>query len=397
MIICLVLVAWLAQTVPGAGEVRGRVTDQDGLAVPGATVFIISSRAADTAHKTITGNQGRFTFVGLAPGAYSVRAELDGFNPADHRVQVTAGGTAEVMLQLVVRPYGETVIVTGSRKEEMVRYAPAAISVQSAADIQAKPVANFADVLRSVPGVNVIQFSARDVQFVARGAASQASNKTLALVDGRPAYQPYYGMIVWDLLGVDFDEIKQVEVMRGPGSALWGTNALTGVVNIITRDPGEDLGTHVRLGGGSLDTADVALRHSGVRGRIGYKFSGSFFTQRAWDRPSTLPDGTPLPAYPNQGTERVSGSARLDFKPDDLTRGMPPRAAASSRRLVLRMHARCVRVSGACNSNRARPAAACRSTRTMHARPACSQTMWRHSHISRGRWKWNTGSSGRGT
>jgi outer membrane receptor protein involved in Fe transport len=107
--------------------------------------------------------------------------------------------------------------------------------------------------------------------------------------------------------------------MRGPGSALWGTNALTGVVNIITRDPGEDLGTHVRLAGGSLDTADVALRHSGVRGRIGYKFSGSYFTQKAWDRPTALPDGTPLPVYPNQGTERASGSARLDFKQDAET------------------------------------------------------------------------------
>lgn len=310
--------AW-AQTGAPTGEVRGRVTDQEGLAVPSATISIVNP-ASGAARTAITGDSGTFTFAGLAPGAYRVRAELGGFTPAERdAVQVTAGAVTEITLELSVLPYGETVVVTGSRKEEMVRYSPAAMSVQGSDEIQLKPAANYADVLRSVPGVNVIQFSARDVQFTARGATSQASNKTLALVDGRPAYQPFYGMIIWDLLGVDFDEIKQVEVMRGPGSALWGTNALTGVVNIITRDPGEDLGTHVRLGGGSLDTADVALRHSGLRGRVGYKFSASFFTQQPWERPSTLPDGTPLPVYATQSTNRASGSARFDFKQDAST------------------------------------------------------------------------------
>lgn len=309
----------LAQTGSPSGEVRGRVADQEGLAIPGATVSIVNP-ASGAARSTTTNETGTFTFAGLAPGAYRVRAVLGGFTPAERdAVQVAAGAVVEVTLELAVLPYGETVVVTGSRKEEMVRYSPAAISVLGTDEIQAKSVQNYADVLRNVPGVNVIQFSARDVQFTARGAASQASNKTLALVDGRPAYQPYYGMIIWDLLGVDFDEIKQVEVMRGPGSALWGTNALTGVVNIITRDPGEDLGTHVRLGGGSLDTADVAVRHSGLRGRVGYKFSASFFTQKAWDRPDALPDGTPLPVYPNQGTDRASANARIDFKRDAST------------------------------------------------------------------------------
>jgi iron complex outermembrane receptor protein len=306
------------QTRVPAGEVRGLVKDQDGLVVPGAIVSIVHR---DTGHSrsTTTDGTGAFSFAGLPQGPYRIRVELGGFVPGQHDLDAPPGAGALVLMELKVLPYGETVVVTGSRKEEMVRYLPAAVSVLGAADIQSKPVATYADVLRSVPGVNVIQFSARDVQFVARGAASQASNKTLALVDGRPAYQPYYGMIIWDLLGVDFDDIKQVEVMRGPGSALWGTNALTGVVNIITRDPADDLGTHVRMGGGSLDTADVALRHSGVRGRAGYKVSASYFTQKPWERSSSLPDGTPLPSYQNQGTNRFSGAGRLDLRQSDQT------------------------------------------------------------------------------
>lgn len=305
----------IAQTGAPTGELRGRVVDQDGLAVPGAAVLLLRPAPDSSgAGLTITGKGGAFTFAKVTPGTYRLVAQLDGFISTERdAVQVSAQSATEMVLQLVIRPYAETVVVTASRKEELVRYAPGAISVQSGNDIQSKPVANYADVLRSIPGVNVIQFSARDVQFVARGAASQASNKTLALVDGRPAYQPYYGMIIWDLLGVDFDDIRHVEVMRGPGSALWGTNALTGVVNIITRDPGDDLGTHVRIGGGSLETADIALRHSGVRGRTAYKVSTSFFSQGAWERPSSLPDGTPLPVYENQGTKRFSGTARFDF------------------------------------------------------------------------------------
>jgi len=295
------------------GELRGRVTDPGGLTVPGVTVSVVDP-ATGAARTTTTDGEGTFSIASLPAGTYRVRAELGGFSPAlKDAVAVASGGVANITLELTLLPYGEAVVVTGSRREELVRYTPAAVSVLGQEDVQSKPVQNYADLLRVVPGANVIQFSARDVQFTARGAVSQSSNKTLALVDGRPAYQPYFGMIIWDLLGVDFDEIKQVEAMRGPGSAMWGTNALTGVVNIISKAPAEDVGTHVRLGAGELGTADVAARHSGVRGRLSYKLSGSFYRQDAWDRPAALPDGTPLPEFESLGTQRTSGSARFDF------------------------------------------------------------------------------------
>jgi iron complex outermembrane receptor protein len=94
---------------------------------------------------------------------------------------------------------------------------------------------------------------------------------------------------------------------------MWGTNALTGVVNIITKSPEEDLGTHVRVGGGELGTADFAARHAGVRGRISYKFSGAFYRQDGWERPSALPDGTPLPVFDSLGTRRSAVLGRVDF------------------------------------------------------------------------------------
>src|SRR5687768_4643759 len=126
MIISLVFVAWIAaQTVPATGEVRGRVVDQEGLSVAGAAVFLINP-SSSAARLTLTKNAGTFTFTGVAPGAYNVRAQLDGFTSAERDgLQVTAGMVTEVVLTLTVRPYGETVVVTGSRKEELVRFAPA--------------------------------------------------------------------------------------------------------------------------------------------------------------------------------------------------------------------------------------------------------------------------------
>jgi outer membrane receptor protein involved in Fe transport len=230
--VCLALLAMstqaFAQGATPTGGVNGRVADPDGLTVPGASVSILNPQSGAVKFAT-TGDAGTFEFTGLLPGTYRVRAELGGFTPAERQdVQVTAGSTTAVELVLTLLTFGETVVVTASRKEEMVRYSPAAISVIGGDDLLTKPVQNYADVLRAVPGVNLIQFSARDVQFTARGAASQASSKTLALIDGRSAYQPYYGMIIWDLLGVDFDEIKQVEVMRGPATPGGATTPRTG-------------------------------------------------------------------------------------------------------------------------------------------------------------------------
>ena len=130
-------------------------------------------------------------------------------------------------------------VVTGSRAPESLRTAPVAVTVLRATEIANTPATNYSDPLRSVPGVNVIELSPRDVQIVTRGATGRNARNTLALLDGRSVYQDYFGMVLWDLLPVGLDDVKQVEVARGPGSAIWGANALTGTINIITKSPRE--------------------------------------------------------------------------------------------------------------------------------------------------------------
>ena len=111
------------------------------------------------------------------------------------------------------------------------------MTVISGATLAASPAQNYGDVLRSVPGVNVIQLSARDINVTSRQATGTLATSQLALLDGRSLYLDFYGLVLWDFVPIDQRDIKQIEVVRGPAPARWGANALTGVVNIITKSP----------------------------------------------------------------------------------------------------------------------------------------------------------------
>ena len=130
-------------------------------------------------------------------------------------------------------------VVTASRVEQQLVNAPAAVSVVTTHTIENSPATNIGDLLRAVPGLNVTQVSARDVNITTRGATSTLSTSQLALVDGRSIYLDFYGMVMWDFVPANPREIKQIEVIRGPASAVWGANAMSGVVNVITKSPRE--------------------------------------------------------------------------------------------------------------------------------------------------------------
>ena len=133
--------------------------------------------------------------------------------------------------------YEETVVVTASRASEKLVNAPATMSVVTSAQIEGASSPNFAELLRSVPGVNITQVSARDINVTTRGSTGTLATGQLALLDGRSLYQDFFGFVMWDLLPVNLNEVKQVEVIRGPASAVWGANAFNGVINVITKSP----------------------------------------------------------------------------------------------------------------------------------------------------------------
>ena len=228
--------------------------------------------------------------------------------------------------------FEEQVVVTASRVEEQLVNAPAAVSVITSTTIQNSPATNIGDLLRSVPGVNVTQVSARDININMRGATSTLSTSQLALVDGRSIYLDFYGMVMWDFVPSNPREIKRIEVIRGPASAVWGANAMSGVVNVITKTPRElaaEAGSSVTIGvGGFQRSAQGVDRDAGslfyingshaqaVNDKVAYKVSAGFFTQDALPRPvGTIPNpfNTPYPDYTNEGTSQPKFDARMDY------------------------------------------------------------------------------------
>ena len=231
--------------------------------------------------------------------------------------------------------YEETVVVSGSRTEEKLINAPVTMTVITADTIQNAPTRNFAELLRSVPGLNLTQVSARDINVTTRGATGTLATGQLALLDGRSLYQDFFGFVMWDFLPVNLSEIKQVEVIRGPASAVWGANAFNGVVNVISKSPREMQGTSVTVGLGTLDRSvnendpgnGSLVYFSGthaaaINDRWAFKLSGGGYSQDALPRPTgaipgSPPPGTTYPPFTNTGTTQPKFDGRLDYDFED--------------------------------------------------------------------------------
>lgn len=226
-----------------------------------------------------------------------------------------------------VEEISDVIIVTAARTEQSMHEVPSAFSVVTSEELETVPADDVGDLLRNVPGVNVTQVSARDIQVSSRSAASTLSTDQLVLLDGRTLYLDFFGFVMWDFLPVNTAEIKQIEVVRGPGSAVWGANAMTGVINVITKTPRELAGTSFVVGGGEFDTYYGSLTHAGARDKLGYKVSLGYFQQDPYPRPTgiipgtqvTNPPGTPYPPFINQGTEQPKVDLRFDYDSSDTT------------------------------------------------------------------------------
>ena len=212
----------------------------------------------------------------------------------------------------------ETIVVTASRRAQEVALAPAAMTVIPAAEIERLPADDYGDLLRNVPGLNVAQTSVRDINLTGRGSTSTLANTQLVLLDGRSVYLDFFGFVMWDLLPIQASEIERIEVVRGPGSAVWGANAMAGVVNVIGRRPKDMVGTTVLVG-----TPYASIVHAVQSDLIdvGYKVSAGYFEQPAYDRPTgTIPGSNPPQTYPdyeNEGTQQARVNFELDWGTGD--------------------------------------------------------------------------------
>ena len=193
------------------------------------------------------------------------------------------------LMELSVEQLLNVKVHSASKKEEAIGSSPVAIYAITSADIERSGVTNIPDALRMVPGVEVAQADSNSWAISIRGFNSTLTNKLLVLVDGRTIYNPVFGGVLWESQDLVLEDIDRIEVIRGPGGALWGANAVNGVINIITKHSRETQGTLLSAIYGNEEMGTLSARYGDVMGDGSfYRVYAKAFKRDASHKPNDL-------------------------------------------------------------------------------------------------------------
>lgn len=274
--------------VPAAAQtatINGRVTDATtGGALPGANVVIQQEAGEGVSGGAATGIDGRYEISGLSAGAYIVRVRFVGYGEQQRQITLGAGEERTLNFQLAQEDLGlNPVVVTASRRREKALDAPASVSVLGVEELARDATPSAALTLRNTPGVDISTAGLDRYQISLRGFNSAFVAKTYVLVDYRQTVTPSLGINAFNSMPISPIDLAQVEVVRGPGSALYGPGVEQGVIHFLTKDPLTNPGTSAMLSGGQQGLFQGSLRHAGViNDRLGYKVVGYYSTGEDW-------------------------------------------------------------------------------------------------------------------
>jgi iron complex outermembrane recepter protein len=190
--------------------------------------------------------------------------------------------------QLSLEQLGDVEVTTVSKDPQQVLQTPAAVFVITQEDIRRSGATSIPEALRLAPGVEVAQIDGNHWSVAIRGFAGQFSKSLLVLVDGRSVYTPLFEGVYWDLPYVMIEDVERIEVIRGPGGTIWGSNAVNGVINIITKNAENTHGTLATLGSGSVDQGTGDVRYGGT---VGKDFDYRIYGMGEIRGPEFHPDG----------------------------------------------------------------------------------------------------------
>ncbi|HVZ38622.1 MAG TPA: TonB-dependent receptor [Candidatus Kapabacteria bacterium] len=323
------------------GALAGRVTEEgSGAPLSGATIRVSGSGNGTQVSGGISHSDGSFTVKGIPAGTYTVEISYVSYTTF-HRtdVKIAAGETTRLEAALAQHALSiDEIVVSASRRPEKVTSAPASVSVVSAREIQEQPALTTVEHLKGITGLDIVQSGLTQSNVVARGFNNAFSGTLMVLTDNRIASVPSLRLNAYNFIPLVNEDIQQIEVIRGPGSALYGPNTANGVLHILTRSPFSSTGTWLSVAGGERDLFQGMMRHAGTIGeRLGYKISAQYMRGTDWGftdsvelaarrdfladtaHRGVLPDTLRI-ARRDSSIERVAGEVRLDYAPtDDLT------------------------------------------------------------------------------
>jgi iron complex outermembrane receptor protein len=262
------------------GRVFGRVVDATQVPVSGARLTVGGTRFAG-----VSDVDGRYAIAGIPAGTYEIRAVRIGQAPkVTAGVNVTAGGSTRVDITVDAAPTTLAAVVTSaSRRVEKITDAPATVSTLDVQAIDASIGNTFASALKEAKGVDFIQVGMTSVAINARGFNSSFNSRFLMVEDGRISVIPESGLPIGNFTPTPKVDLAGMEVLIGPGSALYGPDASNGVLSLRTKDPREFQGATLEVSGGSRSYKDIQGRYAGVYGNWGYKVSGEFQDANDWE------------------------------------------------------------------------------------------------------------------
>ncbi|MGV3741875.1 MAG: TonB-dependent receptor plug domain-containing protein [Burkholderiaceae bacterium] len=173
------------------------------------------------------------------------------------------------LADLSLEDLGGIRVTSVSKRSELLADAPASIFVITAEDIRRSAATTLPEVLRLAPNLLVARTDARNYAISSRGFNNVFANKLLVLIDGRTVYTPLFSGTFWDAQDVVLEDIERIEVISGPGSTIWGSNAVNGVINVITRSASGTQGA-LASGGASKNERQGTVRYGGALDGGGY-------------------------------------------------------------------------------------------------------------------------------
>lgn len=272
--LAIVLASFESASAQPGGEIRGQITDPTGAALSGALVSL-KNVATELEQEVVSDSTGRFVFNPVSIGIYRVKVQRAGFSDATRTITLAEPGEVlEVNFEISPGSIAETVTVTASRGERDVLEVPVRASVQLEEIIHRENPATTGDVLLSLPSLTPVNSGPYLVRPRLRGLDS---TRLVLMVDGERLNT---SRVATDRAGpelglIDPSQVQSIEVVHGAGSALYGTDALSGTINVITDMP-EPTDRRFRVGGsfnGFFSSNEIARRGTGKLDIAGRKFA----------------------------------------------------------------------------------------------------------------------------
>ncbi len=197
----------------------------------------------------------------------------------------------DLVKQDVVVPALSQVVETAERQVSTVGRTPAAVFVITQEMIKRSGARYVPEVLRMAPGVSVAKIDSSTWAITARGFQGRYANKLLVQIDNRVVYSPTtFGGVFWDVQYLPLADIERIEVIRGPGTTTWGSNAVNGVINIITKKASETQGAYVQSGGGNQEQDFNTVQYGGASGDVSWRVWGQQFDRNKGWSPTDIQD-----------------------------------------------------------------------------------------------------------